>query len=79
MDCGGPFEKESAAAERARKLREAEGSKYSSNLLSMLQGGAAGDGSSTEPAEGSALSMLRGNAAQSGNNKMRDDIDDDDD
>ena len=45
----------------------------------MLQGGAAGDGGSSEPTEGSALSMLRGNAAQSGNNKMRDDIDDDDD
>ena len=70
-------EEESAAAERARKLREAEGSKYSSSLLSMLQGGAGGEGGSSEPAEGSALSMLRGNAGSA--NKLRaDDLDDED-
>lgn len=69
---------ESAATERARKIREAEGSKYSSSLLSMLQGGTGGgDGGAMDPTDGSALSMLRGNPRPP--SKGRDDPDDDED
>ena len=71
-------EEENAAAERARKLREAEGTNYSSALLSYLAGGTGGEvGKTTEIAEGSALSMLRGNPGNAGKGRG-DDLDEDD-